>query len=236
MIYNSENMKRLAIIPARSGSKGLPDKNIIELCGKPLIAYTIEAAIQSGMFDKIIVSTDSGKYAEIVRHFGAEVMMRGEDLSNDKATSFMVIKDVLERVQDDYDYFVLLQPTSPLRTSKHVQEAISCFDANSQKFDFLVSMKESEHARVLCNPIEEDMSLKHFDTDFSNYRRQSHKDYSPNGAIFIGKPQAYLERKHFFGAKALAYIMNQYDSVDIDTEIDLLVASAVIKTYLTKND
>lgn len=223
-------MKRLAIIPARSGSKGLKDKNIIDLCGKPLIAYTIEAAIQSGKFDKIIVSTDSEKYAEIARHFGAEVMMRGEELSNDKATSFMVIKDVLERVRDDYDYFVLLQPTSPLRTAKHIHEAIESFDANSQKFDFLVSMKESEHARVLCNHIEEDMSLKHFDTDFSNYRRQAYKDYSPNGAIFIGKPQAYLERKHFFGEKSLAYVMNQYDSVDIDNYIDLLIAKAILSS------
>ncbi len=172
-------MNRLAIIPARSGSKGLKDKNIIDLCGMPLIGYTIEAAIESGIFDKIIVSTDSEKYAAIAKKLGAEVMMRGEELSNDNATSFMVIKDVLEHVQDDYDYFVLLQPTSPLRTAKHIQEAIASFDANSQKFDFLVSMKEAEHARVLCNPIEEDMSLKHFDTDFSNYRRQSYKDYSP---------------------------------------------------------
>ncbi len=223
-------MKRLAIIPARSGSKGLKDKNIIDLCGKPLIGYTIEAAIKSGMLDKIIVSTDSEMYASIAEQFGAEVLMRGEALSNDKATSFMVIKDVLERVQDDYDYFVLLQPTSPLRTAKHIQEAIARFDANSQKFDFLVSMKEAEHARVLCNPIEDDMSLKHFDTDFSNYRRQSYKDYTPNGAIFIGKPQAYLDRKHFFGEKSLAYIMNQYDSIDIDTELDLMVAKAIICT------
>ncbi len=224
-------MKRLSIIPARSGSKGLKDKNIIDLCGKPLIGYTIEAAIKSGMFDRIIVSTDSEMYASIAKQFGAEVLMRGEALSNDKATSFMVIKDVLERVQDDYDYFVLLQPTSPLRTAKHIQEAIARFDANSQKFDFLVSMKESEHPRVLCNPIEDDMSLKHFDTDFSNYRRQSYKDYTPNGAIFIGKPQAYLDRKHFFGEKSLAYIMDQYDSIDIDTELDLMVAKAIIRRF-----
>ncbi len=117
---------------------------------------------------------------------------------------------------------------SPLRTANHIQEATTSFDANITDFDFLVSMKESEHAHVLCNPIEDDMSLKHFDSDFSNYHRHSYKDYTPNGAIFIGKPHAYLERKHFFGPKALAYVMNRYNSIDIDTEIDLMVATAIL--------
>ena len=90
-------------------------------------------------------------------------------------------------------------------------------------------MKEAEHAKVLVNPIGEDESLKYFDTDFSNYRRQGYKDYSPNGAIFIGKPQTYLTRKHFFGAKSLAYIMDAESSVDIDNRIDLTVAEAIMK-------
>ena len=93
-------------------------------------------------------------------------------------------------------------------------------------------MKEAEHAKVLCNPIEDDLSLKYFDTDFSNYRRQSYKDYSPNGAIFIGKPDAYLAQKHFFGAKSLAYIMNQEDSVDIDSYLDLELAKAILKNNI----
>ena len=193
-------MKRIAIIPARSGSKGLKDKNIIDLCGKPLIAYSIEAALETGLFDHVIVSTDSEHYAEIAQHYGAEVMMRGEALSNDKATTFMVLEDILKnRLQESIDYFVLLQPTSPLRTSKHITEAIEKFESKIEHFDFLVSMKEAEHAKVLVNPIDDDESLKYFDTDFSNYRRQGYKDYSPNGAIFIAKPDSYLKQKHFFG-------------------------------------
>lgn len=223
-------MKRIAIIPARSGSKGLKDKNIIDLCGKPLIAYTIEAAIQSDLFEHVIVSTDSEHYAEISRHFGAEVTMRGEALSNDKATTYMVIEDILKnRVSEPIDYFVLLQPTSPLRTAKHIKEAVGKFEARIKEFDFLVSLKESEHAKVLVNPIDEDESLKYFDTDFSNYRRQGYKDYTPNGAIFIGKPEAYLKKKHFFGANALSYIMTAEDSVDIDTALDLLVAKDLVR-------
>lgn len=226
-------MKRIAIIPARSGSKGLKDKNIIDLCGKPLIAYSIEAALETGLFDHVIVSTDSEHYAEIAQHYGAEVMMRGEALSNDKATSFMVLEDILKnRLQESIDYFVLLQPTSPLRTSKHITEAIEKFESKIEHFDFLVSMKEAEHAKVLVNPIDDDESLKYFDTDFSNYRRQGYKDYSPNGAIFIAKPDSYLEQKHFFGAKALSYIMSAEDSVDIDGALDLVVANAIMKKTL----
>lgn len=228
-------MKRIAIIPARSGSKGLKDKNIIDLCGKPLIAYSIEAALETGLFDHVIVSTDSEHYAEIAQHYGAEVMMRGEALSNDKATTFMVLEDILKnRLQESIDYFVLLQPTSPLRTSKHITEAIEKFESKIEHFDFLVSMKEAEHAKVLVNPIDDDESLKYFDTDFSNYRRQGYKDYSPNGAIFIAKPDSYLEQKHFFGAKALSYIMSAEDSVDIDGALDLVVAKAIIAKKMYK--
>lgn len=222
-------MKKIAIIPARSGSKGLKDKNIIDLCGKPLIAYTIEAAIQSGEFDRVIVSTDSEHYADISRQYGAEIMMRGEALSNDKATTYMVLEDILKnRLSEPIDYFVLLQPTSPLRNATHVKEAVAKFENRFNDFDFLVSMKESEHAKVLVNPIDEDESLKYFDTDFSNYRRQGYKDYSPNGAIFMAKTEAYLERKHFFGAKSIAYVMSTEDSVDIDGALDLEVAKTII--------
>ena len=222
-------MKRIAIIPARSGSKGLKDKNIIDLCGKPLIAYSIEAALNTKLFDKVIVSTDSDTYAEISRRYGAEVFMRGENLSNDNATTYMVIEDILmNKLQESYDYFVLLQPTSPLRNAEHIKEAIEKFEKKYDQFDFLVSVKESEHAKVLVNPIDEDESLKYFDTDFSNYRRQGYKDYSPNGAVFIAKPEEYLLRKHFFGAKSLSYIMTAEDSIDIDGPLDLALAKVIM--------
>ena len=213
-------MNKIAIIPARSGSKGLKDKNIIDICGKPLLAYSIEAALNFGLFEKVILSTDSEKYAQIGKSFGSDIMMRGEKLSDDKATTFMVIEDILSRLETPCDYFVLLQPTSPLRTEKHVKEAVEQFENNYSDFDFLVSVKEAEHANVLVKPIEDDLSLKHFDTDFSNYRRQGYKDYSPNGAIFIAKPRQYLSQKHFFGENSMAYKMNKFDSVDIDDELD----------------
>lgn len=213
-------MNKIAVIPARSGSKGLKDKNIVDICGKPLIAYSIEAAIGSGQFERVIVSTDSEVYGKISEEFGAEVIYRGEELSNDTATTYMVLEDLLGKIDSDYDYFVLLQPTSPMRTSTHIKQAIEKFEKNYCRFDFLVSVKEAEHGSVLVRPIDGDESLKYFDTDFSNYRRQHYKEYSPNGAIFIGKPEAYFKHKHFFGEKSLAFIMNEVDSIDIDNELD----------------
>ena len=120
-------MKNLAIIPARSGSKGLKDKNIKMLSGKPLMAYTIEAAIESKMFCKVMVSTDSGNYAEIAREYGAEVpFLRSNELSGDKAGSWEVVLEVLQQYQtvgEIFDTVCLLQPTSPLRDSADIIQA-----------------------------------------------------------------------------------------------------------------
>ncbi len=218
-------LKKIAIIPARSGSKGLPNKNILMLLDKPLIAYTIEAAINSGLFSRVIVSTDSLEYKQISEQYGAEVIMRTAELASDTATSFMVIEDILQKTCD-FDYFVLLQPTSPFRNSEHIQEAVDLFE-KSTNANFVVSMSESNKSADLIKPIDHDLSLKYFDLDFSNYRRQNNKEYSPNGAIFIANNNAYLKRKHFFGADSLAYVMNKIDSVDIDDKLDFEIAICI---------
>jgi len=222
-------MRRIAIIPARSGSKGLKDKNIIDLCGKPLLAYSIEAALESKLFERIILTTDSEKYAKIGKSYGAEIMMRGESLSNDQAITFMVIEDVLSRLGEDCDYFMLLQPTSPMRNSMHLTEASRLFEENCDSFDYLVSVKEAEHTAELVKPIGDDLSLRKFDADFSSYRRQNMKEYSPNGAIFIAKPKSYIKQKHFFGEKSIAYIMSKGDSIDIDDAVDYTIARALMQ-------
>lgn len=215
-------LKKIAIIPARSGSKGLPNKNILMLLDKPLIAYSIEAAIDSGCFERVIVSTDSLEYKVIAEQYGAEVILRDQELASDSATSFMVIEDVLNKVIG-YDYFVLLQPTSPFRNAEHIKQAIEQFELQSQ-MNFLISVCESNKSSDLIKPIDEDLSLKNFDLDFSNYRRQNSKEYTPNGAIFIGENQSYLNKKHFFGVDSLAFIMNKADSVDIDDKLDFELA------------
>jgi N-acylneuraminate cytidylyltransferase len=215
-------MKKIAIITARSGSKGLPNKNVLFANGKPLMAYSIEAALESDEFEKVIVSTDSQEYIDLLSHYPIEFVKRSAELASDKASSFVVIEDVLNRYSHvDYDYFVLLQPTSPLRTAQHIQEANAKFEANFEKFDFLVSVSDAHKPTTLTRQIDEDESLKNFKLDYSNYARQQyHPEYSPNGAIFSAKPQAYLEQKHFYGEKCIAYFMAKEVSVDIDDRLD----------------
>lgn len=222
------SLKKIAIIPARSGSKGLPNKNILMLLDKPLIAYTIEAAIKSNEFQRVIVSTDSLEYKEISEKYGAEVILRDNYLSNDKATSFMVIEDVLKKIKiESLDYFMLLQPTSPFRDKKHIIDSIKEFEKEYSSLDFLVSMTESSKSADLIKRIGNDKTLKNYDLDYSNYRRQDGEEYYPNGAIFIGKVDKYLEKKHFFGEKTLAYFMNKEDSIDIDDRLDFEIAITI---------
>ena len=186
----------VAIIPARAGSKGLKNKNIIDLCGKPLMAYSIEAALKAEVFSRVIVSTDSERYAEIAKDYGAEVMMRDEELASDTATTYMVVENILKKM-GDIDYFVLLQPTSPLRNEEHIREAVQLFEEKLEKFDFLASVKEAEHASVLVRPIEEDMSLKHFDTDFSTYRRQDIRNIVRMGRYLLQSQMPIWNRSTF---------------------------------------
>lgn len=222
-------MKKIAIIPARSGSKGLPNKNILNLYGKPLIAWTIEAAVKSNQFERIILSTDSQQYGQIGKEYGAEVVYRDENVSNDKASTYDVIKDLFNKINiADINYFVLLQPTSPLRNENHIKEAINIFENNYYCYDTLVSVKEAHKSSELIKPIDDTLSLKNFDKDFSNYKRQTYKEYEPNGAIFISKIDTYLKVKHFFGKQGIAYIMNEDDSIDIDDRNDFELAINIL--------
>ena len=221
-------MKKIAIIPARSGSKGLPNKNILMLGNKPLIAYTIEAALKSKEFERVIVSTDSLEYKYIAEKFGAEVFMRSEELSNDKASSFVVIEDVLNKIEITVDYFVLLQVTSPFRNENHIKESIKVFEKGIDTYDFLVSMQKSDKSSSLIKPIYNSGTLEEYNIDYSNYSRQKYDEYHPNGAIFIGKVKEYLEQKHFFGKRAKAYFMNKEDSIDIDDSLDFEIAITIL--------
>lgn len=218
----------IAVIPARSGSQGLKNKNILDLCGKPVLAYSIEAALDSGCFERIIVSTDSQQYGAIAENFGAEVMYRGSDLSGSNATTLMVLRDLFNRLSETPEVFTLLQPTSPLRTAAQIRDSMDLFTTSIAMFDFLVSVTLAEHSRSLVHPLDRRGGLSEFNDDYSSYHRQGESDYSPNGAIFIGKTGAYLERGHFFGPRSIAFIMDKISSVDIDDRIDFLLAEAII--------
>ena len=225
-MYN--NKKIIAIIPARSGSKGLKDKNIKELNGKPLIAYTIEAAKNSGVFDKIIVSTDSEEYAEISRQYGAEVpFLRSPETSGDKAGSWAVVKEVMDKLDEKYDVVILLQPTSPLRTSKNITEALKLFfDKNA---DSVCSVCETDHPMFWCNTLDTNLSMKNFIKKEYNIPRQMlPKSYTLNGAIYIVKASS-INNINLYSDKSFAYIMKKEDSVDIDNEIDFMTAELLLQ-------
>lgn len=227
----------LAIIPARSGSKGLKDKNIKELKGKPLIAYTIEAATKSGIFDTIIVSTDSQDYADIAKQYGAEVpFLRPEHLSTDTASSNDVIIHTIQELQkmnQQYDYFMLLQPTSPLRDEGDIIKACQLLidkDANS-----VVSVCEAEHTPLGMNILDESLSMKDFiPKDLNRLRQQFPKHYRMNGAIYMCNVGLFLEYKDFYGDKSYAYIMDRLKSLDIDDELDFIFLECIINSYTKK--
>jgi len=217
-------VKRLAIIPARSGSKGLENKNIRELCGKPLVAYTIEAAIESGIFDKVMVSTDSLQYAEIAKAYGAEVPeLRPPKLSSDNASSMDVILHCLMLYQNlgqDFEWVCLLQPTSPMRNENHIKEAFCLL--NSQNANSVVSVCKCEHSPLWCNRIEKDLRIDHFlNEQVMNIPRQLLPQYYRlNGAIYVGSSNFVKNNNSFFGERTVAYIMDSKSSVDIDNDMD----------------
>ena len=215
-------MKRLAIITARGGSKGLPDKNMLMVNGKPLLSYSIEAALESKCFDDIVLTTDSEEYIELLSHYPISFLHRDKSLAGDKSSSFDAIKDVITREQfQGFDYFVLLQPTSPLRTAEQTRQICSYFEEHINQYDFCASVCNSHKPTVLTRPIDRDNSMKYFDIDYSNYSRQNYlPEYSPNGVFFIAKPDAYLEHKHFYGDRSIAFRMDKRDSIDIDDRED----------------
>ncbi len=221
--------KFLAIIPARGGSKRLPRKNVLDLCGKPLIAYSIEAALNSKYIDKVVVSSDDEEILQISKKFGAETIKRPDYLASDTSTTFDAIKHTIDSLEK-YEYIVLLQPTSPLRNSKHINESIEFFE--SKKADAVISVCEMEHSPLWSNTLDDTLSMNDFLKDeVLNKRSQDlEKYYRLNGAIYICKTELLLKEKSFFLKENIfAYIMDRRSSVDIDEEIDFKMAEFFLK-------
>lgn len=222
----------LAIIPARSGSKGLKDKNIKILNGKPLIAYTIEAALKSGVFDDVIVSTDSEKYKKISEEYGAYVpFLRSQELSRDTTSTNDVIEDLILKLKDmgrEYDSFMILQPTSPLRDEKDIVNAVEIF--MDKKANSVVSMCECEHSPLLAKELDENLCLDGFLADVQTRRRQEFsKFYRLNGAIYLIQIEYFLKYKDYYKENSYAYIMDKRKSIDIDDIYDFEFAEVLIR-------
>jgi CMP-N,N'-diacetyllegionaminic acid synthase len=223
-INNNAEIRRLAIIPARSGSSRLKHKNIIKIKNHPMIAYTIHAALDSKLFDKIHTSTDSEIYSNIARSYGSSIdFLRPKNLSESSSTSISVIRYTIEKYKTlglEFDEVCLLQPTSPLRLSSHIIEAYYLFNKTKSKTVISVSKERKNSLPLIAK--RTDMGLKS-NINSIDIKNDSDKIVYPNGAIYIFDVKYILKNTNYYSNDTYFYEMNFRDSIDIDTIDDLKV-------------
>lgn len=215
----------LALIPARGGSKGIPGKNTKELAGKPLIAHTIEAARSCSCLDDVLVSTDSEEIAETARKFGAWVpFLRPGELANDTAKTIDAVLYTLRRLAKEgkeYDYVVLLQPTSPLRCGEDIEGAVKLALKTGED---VVAVSEVTDSPILMRTCDDKGKLTPLLSGSSTVRRQDMpKYYRVNGSIYVNRVSA-LSEETSLNDNPIGYIMPRERSVDIDESVDFAVA------------
>ena len=224
--------KNVCIIPARGGSKRIPRKNVLLLNGKPLISYSIRAAIDSGVFDEVIVSTEDKEIKEISLKEGALVDDRPQHMAGDTITKVQVVKEFLERVNglDKYETVTALLPTCPFRTSRHVKEAFEIFKKNPA-LPFLIGVTEYEFPiQLALSPVDENKMNVTFENGYAVTRSQDiQKRFHPNGAMYIATVKAFLEKGTFFNEEMLTYKMSAVRSYDIDYPYQFEIAEILIK-------
>ena len=227
-------MKRniLAVIPARGDSKGIPRKNVRPLCGKPLIAYTIEAALSSKLIDRVIVSTEDEKIAEVTKKYGAELIRRPPELAQDDTPSLPVYQHAIRHLEKMEDYrpeiIVILQPTSPLRIVGDIDGAIERF--LKAKYDSIVSVCEVEYPPHWMYALAGNR-LKTVIKDGENVirRQDAPKVYRLNGAVYVTSRDIIMKESRVLGRDTRAYIMPLERSIDIDTELDFKLADLLMR-------
>lgn len=222
----------IAIIPARGGSKGLPRKNVKEMCGKPLIAYTIEAALAAKSIDRVVISTGDDEIAAVAMQYGAEVpFMRPAELASDTAMAVDNYIYTIDRLEKEWnikiDSFVVLQPTSPLRISEDIDGAVQLF--NARKADSVVSYVKEAHPVFWHKKIGKDNKLEDlFESTLAN-RQDFPITYYPNGAVYVFSTAMIRQRKYYTDM-SYAYIMPRERSVDIDFLEDFKYAEFLMQS------
>lgn len=230
----------LALIPARAGSKGLPGKNIRPMLGKPLIAWSVEHALQCGCADKVVVSTDSPEAADAARAAGAGVpFMRPPALAADTATSADVIihaLDFLEAAGETFDTFVLLEPTSPLREPGDVMAALDLLTADpAARAVVSVARAESSHPDFCVELDAAKRISRPGGEGFTAKRRQDIKDlYYFEGTVYASDVRTFRERRTFLHGETLGYEVPRWKAVEIDELSDFICAEALLKARLEK--
>ena len=212
-------MSLLALIPARGGSKGIPRKNIRELCGKPLIAWSIEAAQKASSVDQIVVSTDDEEIADIARSYGAEVpFLRPAELARDDTPGIATVHHALEQFPA-VKQILLLQPTSPLRSAEDIDGIVNMFQKQQNPSE--ISICESQKHPNWMFSYGEDGTLSPFmDTPIATRRQDLPKVYVVNGALYLAKTEWLRQACSFLSPETIGYVMPQERSADIDTPSD----------------
>lgn len=219
----------LAIIPARGGSKGIPRKNIKLLAGKPLIAWTIEAAKKSKYIDRLILSSEDEEIIQVAKEWGCEVpFKRPEEFAQDDTPGIKPVIHAINTLPEKYDYLCLLQPTSPLRKIEHIDGCIDKCVINDA--DSCISVTEVDKHPYWMYKINKDERLEPLFHEVQLTRRQdAEKVYSINGAIYFAKTDFILSEKSFTGHNTCAYLMDKNSSLDIDDVSDFQYAVYLLK-------
>ena len=226
-------MKILAIIPARGGSRGVPGKNIRLLNGKHLICHTIEEVLKSFYPLRVIVSTDDAVIASISEKCGADVIQRPAELARDDSPRIDAIFHVIDSMKDYMppDIVILLQATSPLRNTEDIDAAIELYYNCKCDSVSVISMCKVDHSPYWCFKFDDDHEFKPlFGDKYLRMRRQELPEiYRPNGSIYITSLSNLNKNKEFYCDHIIPYIMPAERSIDIDEEIDFVIAEQLIK-------
>jgi CMP-N,N'-diacetyllegionaminic acid synthase len=232
-MYN--NKRIIGIIPARGGSKGLPGKNIKMLCGKPLIAWSIEAGSRSRYLDEVMVTTDSKEIAEVSRKNGAVVpFLRPPELALDHSTTFEAVEHALEHYDKNlgrtFDYIVLLEPTSPLREKDDIDNMIEKLLVDENRYDSIVSIGEVHEHPSIMKKIDGDFLVSFCEELEQKTRRQDNQPaYFPYGVAYIIKTGVFLKEKTFYSTRNTYYKIKRYQNYEIDDMYDFLSIENIMK-------
>ncbi|MEY4316914.1 MAG: hypothetical protein RI902_722 [Pseudomonadota bacterium] len=237
------NGKRvIAIIPARGGSKGLPGKNIKELCGKPLIAWSIEAGLGSKYIDEVMVTTDSEEIARISRDFGATVpFIRPAELASDTATSFDTLKHAIDYYQNErdesFEYVVLLEPTSPLRDKNDIDKSIEQLTTEQDAMAIVgICKTESQNPAFLVKKDNRGFIVGYEDKEMKGLRRQDIKDvYFFEGSVYVSQIDTLLREKSFYHEHTIGYVVPKWKSFEIDDIDDFIMVGALLNFRKSKS-
>lgn len=229
-------MSVIAVIPARGGSKGLKKKNIADFCGQPMLAYTVKAALKCAFIDKVFVSTEDREIQIRALTAGATVIPRPQELATDEATTAQVVEHAIHYSHDYYgiyaDTYIMLQPTSPLRTAQDIEEAYALYDQEPLAMSVIAVCEASSHPWKVLVKDSAGRLTPLFGRESLNVARQTLPQcYVQTGGIYIGNTSAFLREKDLYLEPMIPYFTTREKGIDIDTAMELRMAEAVYREH-----